>query len=139
MNIAERLVAARRNIQRVSADDLARRLAERDPPLVLDLRCGESRSATGVIPGSFTVPLSTLEWRCDPTSEWSDPRVAQPHRSVILVCEDGYSSSLAAARIVELGFTLAGDLVGGMAAWAALGLPVADAKGQLQAEPGGAP
>jgi rhodanese-related sulfurtransferase len=67
------------------------------------------------------VPRSVLEWRADPTSEWHDPELAG--RRLVLVCAEGYSSSLAAASLVELGVD-AGDLVGGFEAWCEAGLPV---------------
>ena len=92
--------------------------------IVIDLRCESSRVAAGVIAGSIAIPRSVLEWRCDPTSEWSDARVARPDERVILVCEQGYSSSLAADNLRRLGFTRAGDIVGGIEAWEAEGLPL---------------
>jgi rhodanese-related sulfurtransferase len=67
------------------------------------------------------VPRSVLEWRADPTSSTHDPALAG--RRLVLVCAQGYSSSLAAATLVELGVD-AGDLDGGFEAWAAAGLPV---------------
>jgi rhodanese-related sulfurtransferase len=73
------------------------------------------------IPGSKHVPRTVLEWRADPTSESHDPELAG--RRLVLVCKQGYSSSLAAATLVELGVD-AGDLEGGFDAWVAAGLPV---------------
>jgi rhodanese-related sulfurtransferase len=78
-----------------------------------------------VIPGSIAIARSVLEWRCDPACEWRDERVARPGARVILVCANGYSSSLAADSLRQLGFTDVGDLIGGMAAWVAAGLPTA--------------
>jgi rhodanese-related sulfurtransferase len=89
--------------------------------LIVDLRSTDERARTGVIPGSVHVPRSVLEWRADPTSEWHDPKLAG--RRLVLVCAQGYSSSLAAASLVQLGVD-AGDLDGGFEAWAAAGLPV---------------
>jgi rhodanese-related sulfurtransferase len=66
------------------------------------------------------VPRSVLEWRADPTSEWREPELTG--RRLVLVCQEGYSSSLAAASLVELGVD-AGDLVGGYDGWVAEGLP----------------
>ena len=74
-----------------------------------------------MIPGSVAVARSVLEWRADPTSESHDPALAG--RRLVIVCDHGYSSSLAAATLVELGVD-AGDLEGGFEAWAAAGLPV---------------
>ena len=92
--------------------------------ILIDTRCAELRQESGTIPGSFHVPLSVLLWRLDPSSEHADPRLADPNRRIILLCAHGYSSSLAAATLQEMGFTGATDVVGGFAAWAADGLPV---------------
>jgi rhodanese-related sulfurtransferase len=91
-----------------------------DDVLIVDLRADDVRTRTGTIPGSVHVPRSVLEWRCDPSSGYTNP--ALTGRRLILVCEEGYSSSLAAAALRELGVD-AGDLEGGYAAWAAAGLP----------------
>jgi rhodanese-related sulfurtransferase len=95
--------------------------AAEDVPLV-DIRSADERERTGVIPGSKHVPYSVLPWRADQTSEWRDEELAG--RRLCLVCMHGYSSSLAAASLVELGVD-AGDLVGGFDAWAEAGLPIA--------------
>ena len=87
--------------------------------LLVDLRSTDERREHGVIPGSVHVPRSVLEWRADPTSAHHDPSVAG--RKLVLVCAQGYSSSLAAATLVELGVD-AGDLDGGIEAWVAAGL-----------------
>jgi rhodanese-related sulfurtransferase len=65
-----------------------------------------------------------LEWRLDPESGHSDPALDDPERQVILVCDEGFSSSLAAATLQDLGFTRATDLIGGFQAWRDAGLPV---------------
>ena len=95
--------------------------AAADDILLVDVRSDDERAQTGVIVGSVHVPRSVLEWRADQTSEWRDPSLAG--RRLVLVCAEGYSSSLAAASLVELGVD-AGDLVGGFEAWVAAGLPV---------------
>ena len=92
-----------------------------DGILLVDLRSTDERREHGVIPGSVHVPRSVLEWRADPTSSHHDPALAG--RRLVLVCAQGYSSSLAAATLVELGVD-AGDLDGGFEAWAAAGLPI---------------
>jgi rhodanese-related sulfurtransferase len=96
--------------------------AAADDILLVDLRPLDTRERTGVIPGSVAVARSVLEWRADPTSGAHDPALAG--RRLVLVCDQGYSSSLAAATLVELGVD-AGDLDGGFDAWVAAGLPVA--------------
>jgi len=95
--------------------------AAADDVLLVDLRSVDERERSGVIPGSKHVPRSVLEWRADPTCEWHDPGLAG--RRLVLVCAQGYSSSLAAASLVELGVDAA-DLEGGFEGWAAAGLPV---------------
>jgi rhodanese-related sulfurtransferase len=95
--------------------------------VIVDLRSHDERARTGIIPGSIHVPRSVLEWRADPDSSWSNPRIADRQLPLVLVCTHGYSSSLAAESLVELGFEHVGDLEGGFEAWAAAGLPVAPA------------
>jgi rhodanese-related sulfurtransferase len=96
--------------------------AEADDILMVDVRTNDERRATGVIPGSVHVARSMLEWRADPTSSTHDPSLVG--RRLVIVCAQGYASSLAAATLVELGVD-AGDLDGGFEAWAEAGLPVA--------------
>jgi rhodanese-related sulfurtransferase len=92
--------------------------------VIIDTRCADVRRLSGVIPGSVHVPLSVLYWRLDPTSGHADPATSDPERQIVLVCAHGFSSSLAAATLHELGFSRATDIVGGFEAWAAAGLPV---------------
>lgn len=120
--VSELLEAARRRIERLEPDAALRALGE--GALLVDTRCAEQRRAAGVVPGSVHVPLSVLYWRLDPASGHDDPRLSDPGRHVILLCEHGYSSSIAAATLHDLGFARATDVVGGFEAWAAAGLPV---------------
>lgn len=78
-----------------------------------------------MIPGALHLPRTVLEWRVDPDSPWRNPHVGSLDRQLVIVCDHGYSSSLAACSLRELGFTRATDLVGGFQAWRAAGLPVA--------------
>ena len=80
-----------------------------------------------MIPGSIAVARSVLEWRADPASPWRDDRIARPEARLLLLCEEGYSSSLAAASLCDLGFERVGDVVGGMERWLAEGRPVVPA------------
>ena len=120
--IEDLLAAARARLDRLDPSAAFAEAAE--GALVVDTRCAEARSTSGVIPGSVHVPLSVLCWRLDPTSAYHDPALADPARRVILVCADGFSSSLAAATLRDLGFSRATDLIGGFNGWAASGLPV---------------
>jgi rhodanese-related sulfurtransferase len=92
--------------------------------LLVDLRSVDERARTGIIPGSRHVPQSVIHWRADETSEWRDDAVAG--RKLCLVCAQGYSSSLLAASLVELGVD-AGDLIDGYEGWVAAGLPTTTA------------
>ena len=94
----------------------------RNGSVIVDLRSHDERARDGVIPGSVHVPRSVLEWRVDPGSGYSNPVVADEETELILVCQEGYSSSLAAASLAELGHGRVGDLVGGFVAWRASGL-----------------
>ena len=119
------LAEARGRIRRLEPG--AALVAMGDGALLVDTRSSDLRRETGIIPGSVHVPLSVLFWRLDPTSGYDDPALSGLERPVILVCAHGYSSSLAAATLVDLGFASAADVIGGFEAWAAAGLPVVPA------------
>ena len=113
---------ARGRIERLSpAQALA---AAADGALIVDIRSDLDRERTGVVPGSVHIPRTVLEWRVAPDSPWRNPHLGRPGRPLVLVCDHGYSSSLAAATLVELGLD-ASDVIGGFDAWLATGLPVA--------------
>ena len=120
--IDDLLAAARARIDRLTPE--AARDAMAGGALLVDTRSADLRRETGVIPGSVHVPLSVLFWRLDPASGYDDPALSDLTRPVILLCAEGYSSSLAAATLRDLGFTSVGDVIGGFEAWAAAGLPV---------------
>jgi rhodanese-related sulfurtransferase len=86
---------------------------------IVDVRAAPAE----VVPGSLQIPRTVLEWRLDPDSAWRSPHAPGLDQQLILLCDHGESSSLAAATLVELGFSRAGDVVGGFAAWVAAGLP----------------
>lgn len=94
--------------------------------LLVDIRSDDDRRRDGIVPGSLHLPRTVLEWRVDPSSGWSNPHVAGRRCRLVLVCCHGYSSSLAASTLVELGVA-AGDVVGGFEAWLDAGLPVTTA------------
>jgi len=91
--------------------------------LLVDIR-GEDQRRDGLIPGAIVMPRNTLEWRCDPASQWRHPAITRRDLRIILICNQGYQSSLAAATLQQLGLIHATDLDGGFTAWAAAGLPV---------------
>ncbi|MCU1371281.1 MAG: Rhodanese-like protein [Ilumatobacteraceae bacterium] len=114
--IDAKLAQARERLDRVAPEDLAAEVA--DGALVVDLRPDVDRSAEGAIPGAVVIERIHLEWRLDRTSGASIPEASDDLR-VILVCNEGYSSSLAAAELRDLGIRRATDLVGGYRAWRA--------------------
>ena len=92
--------------------------------LLIDIRGDDQRREDGLIPGAIALPRNSLEWRCDPASQWRHPAIAGRDLRIIVVCDQGYQSSLAAATLHQFGLIHATDLDGGFAAWAAAGLPV---------------
>jgi rhodanese-related sulfurtransferase len=91
--------------------------------LLIDIRGDDQRREDGLIPGAIVLPRNCLEWRCDPASEWRHPAISRRDLRIIVICNQGYQSSLAAATLQQLGLTHATDLDGGFTAWAAAGLP----------------
>jgi rhodanese-related sulfurtransferase len=122
LGIDEVLAAARARLHRLTPAEAA--AAVRAGATLVDTRDGDVRSRDGRIPGSVHVPLSVLEWRVDPTSGHQSPELAGREDRLILICHEGYSSSLAAVRLHDLGFANATDVAGGFVAWAAAGLPI---------------
>lgn len=116
------LAEARTRIRRYTPEEAL--TAMNDGAVIVDTRSDGDVRAEGRIPGSVYVHRNVLEWRCDPDSGYSDPRVNRLDARLIILCNDGYSSSLAAASLVDLGFAGAGDLEGGFRGWVAAGLPV---------------
>jgi rhodanese-related sulfurtransferase len=92
--------------------------------LLIDIRGDDQRRAGGLIPGAILLPRNALEWRCDPAGRWRHPALAGRDQHLVLICQEGFQSSLAAATLQRLGLVNATDLDGGFAAWAEAGLPV---------------
>jgi rhodanese-related sulfurtransferase len=113
---------ARARLRRLSPAQTADALAT--GALVVDIRPTEQRRRDGELPGALVVERNVLEWRLDPASPHRISEVTGHHQVVVIVCSEGYMSSLAAATLQELGFRNATDLVGGFQAWKAAGLPV---------------
>jgi rhodanese-related sulfurtransferase len=121
--IHDLLEAARARIDRLSVHDVAAAV-DRGAVLV-DIRSELHRRHDGEIPRAIRHPRNVLEWRVDPASGHSDPALSSDlSRHIVLVCHEGYQSSLAAATLRDLGFENATDLIGGFLAWRAAGLPV---------------
>ncbi|MDQ4027449.1 MAG: rhodanese-like domain-containing protein [Actinomycetota bacterium] len=113
---------ARSSLRRLHPEEAL--AAMKQGALLIDVRCESDRTSTGGIRGALNIPLTVLEWRLDSASETRHPDIAGTDRRVILICAQGYSSSLAARRLHELGFHDATDVIGGFEAWAEHGLPV---------------
>jgi rhodanese-related sulfurtransferase len=94
---------------------------QRDGALVVDTRPVEQRERDGELPGAIVIDRNVLEWRLDPASAHRIPEAGDYERVVVLVCNEGYSSSLAAATLQDLGLVNATDLDGGYQAWLRLG------------------
>lgn len=92
--------------------------------LIVDIRTPTDRARDGVIPGSLHLPRTVLEWRVDPTSPRAHPAVGGYDRRLAIVCNEGYSSSLAAVALHEIGFRFATDIVDGIRGWQEAGLPL---------------
>lgn len=97
--------------------------ATRRGGLIVDIRSERQREAQGLVPGALFVPRNVLEWRADPASGHADPALAAA-APLILMCAEGYTSSLAAATLQSLGLATATDMIGGFVAWRGAGLPV---------------
>ncbi len=106
-----------------------------DDAHIVDIRSAPAE----LVPGSLHIPRTVLEWRLDPNSASRSPHAPGLDERVLLLCDHGESSSLAAATLVELGFSRAGDIAGGFVAWVDAGLPVVAAAPAPAALPGMAP
>jgi rhodanese-related sulfurtransferase len=92
--------------------------------VIVDIRSQDQRRAHGVVPGALWFPRNHLEWRLDPTSGWAHPEVSDPATRVVLMCAEGYATSLAAVTLLDMGFARATDMIDGFEGWRAAGLPV---------------
>lgn len=125
---------ARKTIDQV-LDEARRRLSRLDPrdahtrmeagARLIDVRTAEQISSGGRVPGALEISLNVLEWRLDPDSSCRHAQAPHPDEVVILMCAEGFCSSLAASRLQDLGFRGATDVIGGFRAWRERGLPIA--------------
>jgi 8-oxo-dGTP diphosphatase len=116
------LAAAQAKLARVTPEQAAARM--REGWTLVDIRATDLRARDGWITGSVHAPLNVLEWRVDPESGAQEPALASHEDRLILICQEGYSSSLAAVRLQELGYPNTTDVIGGFSAWRAAGLSV---------------
>lgn len=121
-SIDDLLEEARARLTRVTPEEAHERL--RAGVLLVDHRTLEQRRAHGDIPGARVLGRTVLEWRLDPQSPWREPEMTDHGVPVIVLCQEGYSSSLAAATLQELGVHGATDVIGGFEAWRDAGLPI---------------
>ncbi|MFJ9175784.1 rhodanese-like domain-containing protein [Streptomyces sp. NPDC102360] len=126
VGIDELLERVRSGLGRVEARD-AFDATSRGEALLVDIRYAALRERDGLIPGALVVERNELEWRLDPRGSHRAPEATGHDLRVVVVCNEGYASSLAAASLHQLGLRRATDLVGGFQAWRTAGLPVTEA------------
>ncbi len=122
VSITELMAEARGVIASLSPQDAARAVAA--GAVLIDTRCDADRESEGVVPGSVHHHRTVLEWRMDPGSEAPDLSIADTSLRHIIMCNDGYSSLLAAWNLVRMGYEHTAHLEGGFRAWKGSGLPV---------------
>jgi rhodanese-related sulfurtransferase len=119
--VDELVEAARTSLERVTPEEA--RDAAANGALLVDTRPSEQRTRDGLVPGAIVIDRNVLEWRLDPAGSHRIPQITSHDQHVIVFCNEGYSSSLAAASLQQLGLRNATDLIGGVQAWKAAGLP----------------
>jgi rhodanese-related sulfurtransferase len=121
-SVEQLLAAARARLRRLTPEQAY--AAMRDGAALVDIRSDSQRAADGTIPGAHVVPRNVLEWRLDPACPHRDAALARRDIRVVLLCDEGYQSSLAAATLQRFGLAGATDVIGGVRAWRAAGLPL---------------
>ncbi len=124
--IDELLAQSRAGLVRLRPQEAA--AAIRGSAVLVDIRSESQRATDGIVPDAIWFARNVLEWRCDPSCEAHDDRIGGVDRHVIVMCDAGYQSSLAAATLQQLGFARATDIIGGFQAWRAAELPVSHAR-----------
>jgi len=120
--VDELLADARAKLDRLEPRE-AQAAVESGEALIVDIRADSQRAADGVVPGAAFIPRNVIEWRVDPATDYGDERLTSGKR-VVVMCNEGYQSSLVAATLQELGLVGATDLAGGFQAWRGAELPV---------------
>jgi rhodanese-related sulfurtransferase len=116
------LAKARAGIRRLTPDETE--AARRRGALVVDTRTPAQRWEQGEIPGALVIDRTVLEWRLDPLSDARIPEATDHDLEIVVICRQGYSSSLAAASLRSVGLWRATDMIGGVEAWQQAGLPL---------------
>ncbi|MFF0819777.1 MULTISPECIES: rhodanese-like domain-containing protein [Micromonospora] len=119
--IDEILAEARSRLRRLDPEQA--HLAYREGALLVDIRPAAQRAAHGTVPGALAIERNVLEWRFDPRCAARLPQAVGYDVPVVVLCQEGYTSSLAAAALQDIGLHRATDVVGGFAAWRIAGLP----------------
>lgn len=122
MGVEQVLAASRVGVQRLSPEQALAAVGR--GALLIDTRTEVQRREQGELPGALVIDRTVLEWRLDPASPDRIPEATGNDLEVVVVCRQGYSSSLAAASLRAVGLRRATDLAGGVEAWVAAGLPV---------------
>ena len=121
--VDELLADARSRLDRIGPREAAARVAA--GAVLVDIRPAAQRAAEGSVPGALVVERNVLEWRFDPASDHRLPQATGYDVDVVVLCSEGYTSSLAADTLRSLGLHRATDVIGGFQAWRAAGLPTA--------------
>ena len=128
--IDEVLAASRAGVQRLSPGEVVEAAAR--GALVVDTRTEAQRRRQGELPGALVIDRTVLEWRLDPGGDDRIPEAVSYDLEVVVVCRQGYSSSLAAASLRSIGLHRATDMIGGVEAWLAAGLPMSSAPADVR-------
>lgn len=100
--------------------------------LLVDTRTDAQRADQGELPGALVIDRTVLEWRLDPWGAWHIPEATGFDLEVVVVCRHGFSSSLAAESLRRMGLCRATDMIGGVEAWIAAGLPMSSAPADVR-------
>jgi rhodanese-related sulfurtransferase len=130
VGVDDLLATSRDGVQRLTPCETAAAVAR--GALLVDTRTEAQRRVQGDLPGAIVVDRTVLEWRLDPASAWRIPEATGPDVEVVVVCRQGYSSSIAAASLRAVGLRGATDMIGGVEAWLAAGLPLSDAPADVR-------
>jgi rhodanese-related sulfurtransferase len=122
LTVDDLLERARARLARLTAEESL--AAQAAGAVLVDVRGDDQIREHGGIPGAVRIPRNVLEWRADPSSPSCDARIARLDAHLVIVCQQGYQSSLAAGNLQDLGLTHATDLIGGFEAWRDAGLPI---------------
>jgi rhodanese-related sulfurtransferase len=138
VTLAELLEEARASLRRLTPDELSTMMQhDREMSVapsrivVLDTRTPSDRALYGCIPGSLHTPRTVLEWRVAPDAPLRRREIHGSDQTLVVVCNEGFSSSLAAVTLQRLGFVNATDLIGGVMAWRDAGLPIIEAGSEI--------